>query len=79
MIRGGKKLVDYRDSLNVPVSNERMAAAIGIPVIVLSGGGQKGSSYISPKYTEAKAQALAALLGVTVANVTTNGGQEIVG
>ena len=71
--------MNYRNTLNVPVSNERMAAAIGIPVIVLSGGGQTGSSYISPKYTEAKAQALAGLLGVTVANVTTNGGQEIVG
>jgi hypothetical protein len=78
-LRGGKRLVNYRNSLNVPVTNEQMAAAIGVPIIVFAGGGRDGSSYISAKYPEAKAQALAGLLGVTVANVTTNGGQEIVG
>ena len=72
-------MVTYHRSLNVPVTKERLAAAIGIPVQKLSGNGMAGSSYVSPKYKEAQAQALAGLLGVTVANVTTNGGQEVVG
>ena len=56
-----------------------MAAAIRVPIIVFAGGGRDGSTYVSAKYPEEKAQALAALLGVTVGNVTTNGGQEVVG
>lgn len=79
ILRGTKRLVQYRDSLNIPITNERMAAAVDLPVIMFAGGGRDGTSYVSPKYTEAMAQALAGLLGVTVANVTTNGGQEIVG
>ena len=79
ILRGTKKLIQYRDSLNVPITNEQIAAATGIPIIVFAGGGRDGSSYVSAKYNEAEAQALAVLLGVSVANVTTNGGQEIVG
>lgn len=58
---------------------DQMAAALNIPRINFVGEGKDGSSYISPRYTEAQAQALAGILGVTVANVTTNGGQEVVG
>lgn len=80
ILRGTKKLVQYRDSLNVKVTNEQMAGAISnLTVIDFAGGGRDGSSFVSAKYTEAEAQALAGLLGVSVANVTTNGGQEIVG
>lgn len=80
VLRGTKSLLNYAyNTLQIPVPRERLAAAIGIPTQHLAGSGQDGSSYISPKYTEAQAQALADLLGTTVANVTTNGGQEIVG
>lgn len=80
ILRGTNKLVAYRNSLNVNVTNEQMAAAIkNLNVIDLSGGGRDGSSFVSARYSEAEAQALAGLLGVTVANITTNGGQEIVG
>lgn len=79
ILRGTKRLVQYRDSLNVDIPNERMAKAIGIPVILFAGGGRDGSSFVSRRYSEPEAQALAGLLGVTVGNVTTNGGQEVVG
>ena len=80
ILRGTKRLVAYRNSLNVPVTNEQMAAAIKcLSVIDFAGAGRDGSSFVSCRYSEAEAQALAGLLGVSVANVTTNGGQEIVG
>ena len=79
VLRGTERLVSYHRTLNVPVTKERLAAAIGIPVGVLSGNGRPASSYVSPKYNEAKAQALAILMGVEPSDVTTNGGQQIVG
>ena len=79
ILRGTKSLVNYRNTLNVPITNERMASAVGVPVLNFAGGGRAGSSYVSDKYTEAQAQAIADLLGVVVSDVTTNGGQEIVG
>lgn len=79
VLRGTKKLLQYRDSLNVKVTREQMASAIGEDVLHFAGNGQDGVSFVSPKYNQAEAEALAALLGVSVANVTTNGGQEIVG
>ena len=79
ILRGTKLLVLYRNTLNVPVTNEQMAAAVNIPVQRFAGGGRDGTSYVSPKYTEAQAQALAVLLGVEPSDVTTNGGQEVVG
>lgn len=79
VLRGTKNLLNYKRTLAADVPNERLAAAIGIPVQHLAGEGQDGSSYVSPKYTEAQAEALAGLLLVAVSDVTTNGGQEIVG
>ncbi len=79
ILRGTKLLVDYRNTQNVDVSNERMASTLDIPIIHFAGGGRDGTSFVSKKYTEAQAGALATLLGVAVADVTTNGGQEIVG
>lgn len=79
VLRGTKKILQYARSLNVKVTREQMAAAIGEDVLHFAGEGQDGVSFVSPKYSEAEAQALAGLLGTTVGNVTTNGGQEIVG
>lgn len=78
VLRGTKSLLNYRRTLNVPITSERMAAAVGEDVLPFSGTGIAGP-WTSRRYTQAQAEALAALLGVTVANVTTNGGQEIVG
>lgn len=79
ILRGSKTLLDYRNSLNIPVTREQIASSIGEDVLPFAGPGRAGSSWMSRRYTEAQAQALAALLGVSVANVTTNGGQEVVG
>lgn len=79
ILRGTKTLLAYKRTLNVNVPIERIAAAVGLPVAHFAGEGEAGAAYVSPKYAEHQAQALADLLGVTVANVTTNGGQEIVG
>lgn len=79
ILRGTRKILTYRDSLNVPVTREQIAASIGEDVLPFSSIGRDGSSFLSRRYSEAQAQALAALLGVSVANVTTNGGQEVVG
>lgn len=79
ILRGTKNLLLYRDSLNVKVTREQIAAAIGEDVLPFAGMGRDGSSFISRRYSEAQAQALAGLLGTSVGNVTTNGGQEVVG
>lgn len=79
ILRGTKLILAYRDSLNVPVTREQICASINEDVLPFAGPGRDGSSWMSRRYSEAQAQALAALLGVSVANVTTNGGQEIVG
>lgn len=80
ILRGTKRLVNYRNSLNVKVTNEQLAGAVAnLNVIDFAGGGRDGSSFVSGRYTQAEAESLAALLGVSVANVTTNGGQEAVG
>ena len=79
IMRGTRSLLRYKRTLASEVPNERLAATIGIPLIHMNGAGVDGPQFVSAKYKEAQAQALAALLGVSVANVTTNGGQEIVG
>lgn len=81
VLRGTKKLVLYMRTLGIDThtGRQKAAAAVGLPIILFTGPGRDGSSYVSPKYNEAKAQALAGILGVSVGNVTTNGGQEIVG
>ena len=79
ILRGSKRILDYRDTLNVAVTREQIAASIGENVLNFAGTGRDGTSWTSRRYNEAQGQALAGLLGETVANVTTNGGQEIVG
>lgn len=79
VLRGTERLLNYKRTLAADVPNERLAAAIRIPVGRLAGKGLTASSYTSRRYSEAEAQALAGLLGVEVADVTTNGGQEVVG
>lgn len=81
VLRGTKNLVSYMRTLGVDTHTGRIkvASTLRMPVIYLTGPGRDGSSFMSRRYTEAEAQSLAAILGVSVANVTTNGGQEVVG
>ena len=78
VLRGTKRLLEYRRTLNVPVTREQMAAAIGEDVLPFAGEGVAGP-WTSRRYNEAQGQALAVLLGVEPSDVTTNGGQEVVG
>lgn len=81
ILRGTRSLISYAvtQGVNLNTQRERMAAAIGVPVQKLAGSGLDPGTYISPKYNEAQAEALAVIMGVAVADNTTNGGQEIVG
>ena len=81
-MRGTRRLITYAiaQGLNMSVDRQRIASAIGIPVIHLAGVGRDPSSYISPKYNEAQAQSLVNILGAADTDtVTTNTGQEVVG
>lgn len=82
IMRGTKRLITYAIAQGVNMSGggrERLASAIGIPVINLVGEG-RDNSYVSPKYNEAQAQNLVSILGAADAEtVTTNTGQEVVG
>ena len=81
-MRGTKRLLVYARAQGVDLGGggkERLAAAIGMPVINLAGDGG-GNSYISPKYNEAQAQSLVNILGAADTDtVGTNTGQEVVG
>lgn len=82
ILRGTKKLLLYARSLavfNQSVDLDRIASAINVPLLNFTGDGKDDASFVSRVYSEAEAQSLASILGVSVANVTTNGGQEIVG
>lgn len=82
VLRGTRNLIRYMRTQGVDTNQARArcAAALNIPVILFrEPDGVDGGSYVSPRYAEHQAQALAAIMGVTVADVTTNGGQEIVG
>lgn len=78
---GTEKLVAYRNSLGVKVTNEQLAAAVqsDLDVIDLAGRGKTRTSFISSRFNQASAEAVAALLGVSVANLQTNAGLEQVG
>lgn len=75
---GTEKLVAYRNSLNVKVTNEQLAGAINsdIDVIDLCSKGKTRTSFVSSRFSQASAEAVAALLGVSVANLITNAGLE---
>ena len=82
VLRGTRNLIRYMRTLGIDTNEtrQRAAAAVGIPMIMFrEPNGVDGGSYVSPKYDEARGQALAVLLGVEPSDVTTNGGQEVVG
>lgn len=84
IMRGTRNLITYAKSLaavNMSTIRTQLAGIGGgiLPQMLLEGAGVDGPQFVSRRYSEPEAQAIAGLLGVTVANVTTNGGQEIVG
>ena len=81
-MRGTKRLIQYAkdQGLNTSADLQRIASAINIPLITLTGGGSDTGSFVSSKYNEAQAQSLVNILGAAdAATVTTNTGQEVVG
>ena len=81
VMRGTKRLLTYARAQGVDLASgrQRLAAAIGIPVINLAGDG-RDNSYVSPRYNEAQAQNLVNILGAADTDtVGTNTGQEVVG
>lgn len=77
ILQGTKDLLNYRHTLGRPCPRHAMAAAIGVPAINFEGTGRDRVSF-NAKYGEKEAQALAALLGVNVSDVSTNGGQVLI-
>jgi hypothetical protein len=77
IMKGTKAILRYRNTLGRPCSVDRMANAIKAPKILFTGEGRDPES-ATIRYGEVEAQALAGSLGVTVANVTTNGGQILI-
>lgn len=71
-LRGSDRVRSYRTTLNVDVSDDRLAAAIGVPIIHLK---QNDSSF-RKKISEAQTENLAALLGQTVGDTRTNAGLD---
>lgn len=74
ILKGTKNLVSYWNTLGRPCELMDLAAAVNMGVIHFQGAGRDSVSE-SVSYGEVQAQNLAKALGVTVANVTTNGGQ----
>lgn len=74
ILNGTVTLMNYYRSLGRPCSHQDMANAVKQPRINFIGNGRNEQSF-KCQYGEAEAQNLAAVLGTTVANVTTNGGQ----
>lgn len=77
ILKGTKDLITYWRTLGRPCMKRDMAASIKSPRINFEADGRDPVS-LSVTYGEVEAQNLAACLGVTVANVTTNGGQILI-
>lgn len=77
ILNGTRDLLSYWNTLGRPCDRDRLSNAIKAPKLAFTGAGRDARSY-SAKYEEKEAQSLAAALGVTVANVTTNGGQVLI-
>lgn len=77
ILQGTRDLIGYWNTLGRPCDLLDLATTIKQPKIAFTGNGRDRRSFTC-QYGEVEAQALAAKLGVTVANVTTNGGQILV-
>ena len=73
-LKGTVDLLSYRNTLGRPCSLDQLANAGKIPKINFMGAGRDSESFVA-SYGEKEAQSIAAILGTTVGNVNTNGGQ----
>ena len=74
-VRGTKTLMSYFKTLGLDMNaaRQRAAASINVPIIYFRSDGQDPATF-SRKITNDQAEALAAVMGVSVANLVTNGG-----
>jgi len=77
ILQGTMTLLSYWNTLGRPCDLQTLANATKINKINFVAGGRDARSETF-KYGEVEAQNLASVLGVTVANVTTNGGQVLI-
>ena len=77
ILQGTRGLLRYRNTLGRPCSVHQLAAASRIPLTALTGEGRDRVSF-SARYGEREAQAIAALLGVEVSDVTDNADQILI-
>lgn len=77
VLNGTRTLLNYWNTLGRPCEIKDLAATTGIPRINFMGTGRDRVSE-TYKYGEVQAQALAGLLGVSVSDVTDNGGQILI-
>ncbi len=75
LLQGTQTLMSYMNSLGLDNDNlrQRVAASIGVPIIHFRSSGQSSASF-QRKISESQAQSLASLMGVSIANLKTNGG-----
>lgn len=77
VLQGTRDLVAYWNTLGRPAPIARIASAIRISRHHLTAPGRDRVSF-NHRYGEPEAQSLAALLGVTVQDVTDNAGQILI-
>ena len=77
ILQGTIDLLNYRHTLGRPCSIEQMSQATRILAIHFRNNGKTRVAF-SAQYGEREAQALAALLGVAVSDVSENGGQVLI-
>ena len=71
-VQGGDRIRQYRTTLAVDVSDERLASALRVPIIKL----KQNRNTWSQRVSETLSESLAGVLGATMANTRTNAGLE---
>lgn len=72
-LRGCTDYRAYRTTLNVNVQDDRLAAAIGVPIIRM----KQGSGTYNERKSETLCDNMADILGTTIGNCRTNAGLQI--
>lgn len=77
ILQGTKGLLDYWNRLGRPCDLDAISAATGIPKVNFMGVGRDKESFTAT-YGEEDAQALASVMGTTVANISASGDQVLI-
>ena len=72
-VAGCDRIRTYRRTQNVDVPDERLCAALGIPIIHM----KQNSASFARRVSEAQSEAVADLLGASMADCRTNTGMAI--